>query len=69
MVNETDTQNTPDEQLAAAKQDIENVLQKYNIVLVPVTMHYGDKTVSRIDIVPASKQAELTPTPTPAVAA
>ena len=41
------------EKLAAAKAEVEAVLQKHNIVLVPVIVHFGDKTISRIDIAPA----------------
>jgi hypothetical protein len=60
-MNEDTTQNTTvtDEQLAAAKGEIETILQKYNIILVPVVMHHGDRTISRIDITPAQKQADL----------
>lgn len=42
--------------LAEAKKEIEQILLKYNIVLIPVVMHQGDKTISRIDIAPASSQ-------------
>jgi len=45
------------EKLAAAKAEIEALLQKYNIVLVPVVVHFGEKTVSRIDIAPAPQQS------------
>ena len=45
----------PDEQLIEAKKEIEAVLQKYNIVLVPVVIHHGDRTISRIDVAPAPK--------------
>jgi len=31
-------------------------LQKYGILLVPIVIHHGDKTISRIDITPAPKQ-------------
>jgi cellobiose-specific phosphotransferase system component IIB len=44
------------EVLAKAKEDIESVLQKYDVVLIPVVVHFGDKTVSRIDIAPAPQQ-------------
>jgi len=39
--------------LAAAKTEIEALLQKHNIVLVPVVVHFGEKTITRIDIAPA----------------
>lgn len=53
-----ETQNTnltpeQSEALTAAKSEIEALLQKHNIVLVPVVVHFGDKTFSRIDIAPA----------------
>ena len=53
-----ETQNTSltpeqNESLTAAKTEIEAVLQKYNIVLVPVVVHFGEKTFSRIDLAPA----------------
>jgi hypothetical protein len=64
MENETKTINpespiTPEqaEMLSGAKAEIEAVLQKYNIVLVPVVVHFGEKTVSRIDIAPAPLQS------------
>ena len=47
-----------DEQLLAAKQEIEATLQKYNIILVPIVIHHGDRTISRIDIAPAAKNTE-----------
>lgn len=53
-------QNLTDEQsskLAEAKADIEALLQKHNIVLVPVVIHFGEKTVTRIDIAPAPQQS------------
>jgi hypothetical protein len=42
--------------MAKAKEEIEQILLKYKIVLIPVVMHQGDKTISRIDIAPASTQ-------------
>lgn len=41
--------------MAKAKKELEEILIKYNIVLVPVVIHQGDKTITRIDITPASK--------------
>jgi hypothetical protein len=56
---EENTQTTlTDEQLVAAKQEIEAVLQKYNIVLIPITIHHGDRTFSRIDVAPAPSQEQ-----------
>jgi hypothetical protein len=60
MENENENQPISPEQaemLSNAKADIEAVLQKYNIVLVPVVVHFGEKTVSRIDIAPAPQQS------------
>jgi len=50
------TNQINDDQLAEAKKEIEAVLQKYNILLVPIVIHHGDRTISRIDITPAIKQ-------------
>jgi len=44
-----------EEQLIAAKQEIEEILKKYDIVLVPIVIHHGDRTISRIDVAPAPK--------------
>ena len=55
---ETET-NSENENLAKAKQEIEQILIKYGVILVPVVLHQGDKTMSRIDIAPASKRKEL----------
>jgi hypothetical protein len=49
------TKNTENENLAKAKSEIEEIVKKYNISLIPVVMHHGDKTFSRIDIAPASE--------------
>lgn len=38
--------------LATAKGEIENILKKYGVILVPIVVHQGDKTFSRIDIAP-----------------
>jgi|LauGreDrversion4_2_1035121.scaffolds.fasta_scaffold77140_3 hypothetical protein len=48
--------NKRDADMAKAKEEIEQILLKYKIVLIPVVMHQGDKTISRIDIAPASTQ-------------
>ena len=42
------------EQLRLAKEEIETVCQKYDIVLMPITVHRGNDTFSSIDIVPRS---------------
>jgi hypothetical protein len=54
-----ETKNTlSDDQLANAKQDIEALLLKHNIVLIPIVIHHGDRTISRIDIAPAGKNTD-----------
>lgn len=55
---EENTPNLNDEQLLSAKQEIEAVLQKHNIILVPIVIHHGDRTISRIDIAPAPKNTD-----------
>jgi hypothetical protein len=42
--------------MAAAKEEIEQILLKYNVVLIPVIIHQGENTISRIDIAPVSEQ-------------
>lgn len=54
----TELQTPEDKALVTAKQEIEGILQKYNAVLVPITIHHGDKTFSRIDIAPANLNSE-----------
>jgi hypothetical protein len=41
--------------LKQAKEDIELVCAKYQIALVPVVVHQGDRTFSSIEIVPTRK--------------
>ena len=59
MEQQPQNELTPEqtENLAKAKGEIETVLQKYDVVLVPVVVHFGDKTISRIDIAPAPQQS------------
>jgi hypothetical protein len=54
MENDTTQPAVNPEELANAKKEIEEILQKHNAVLVPITIHHGDKTFSRIDIAPAT---------------
>lgn len=49
------SEENKEEKMANAKKEIEEILVKYNIVLVPVVIHQGDKTITRIDITPASQ--------------
>lgn len=58
MEENTQTPTLTDEQLLAAKQEIEAVLQKYGILLVPIVIHHGDRTISRIDITAAPQQSQ-----------
>jgi hypothetical protein len=44
-----------EDKMVKAKKELEEILIKYNIVLVPVVIHQGDKTITRIDITPASQ--------------
>lgn len=47
------------ENLKQAKDELDAVCQKYNITLVPVVVHQGDRTFSTIEIVPlAAFQAQ-----------
>ena len=48
------TNTEKNENLAKAKAEIEEILLKYKIVLLPVIIHQGEKTISRIDIAPAN---------------
>lgn len=54
MEKNTTTQQEENENLAKAKDEIEEIVKKYNISLIPVVLHHGDKTFSRIDIAPAN---------------
>ncbi len=50
--------------LEQIKKELEDVCAKYNITLVPVVVHQGNRTFSSIEIVPAqSSQQEGGPTP------
>jgi hypothetical protein len=40
------------EDLKQAKEELEAICQKYNITLMPVIVHQGDRTFSSIEIVP-----------------
>lgn len=54
-MEENNTPTLTDEQLKSAKEEVEAVLQKHGIVLIPITIHHGDRTFSRIDVAPAPK--------------
>jgi hypothetical protein len=44
------------ETIQQAKQEIETICKKFNIILVPVIVHQGDRTFSSIEIVPLQEQ-------------
>jgi hypothetical protein len=48
--------------IQSAKQEIETVLKKYNVTLIPTIVHQGDATFSRIDIleIPQDNQQPAT---------
>lgn len=56
--NKAQTTGLSDEKLLEAKKEVEAVLTKHNIILVPIVIHHGDRTISRIDIAPAPEQSE-----------
>jgi hypothetical protein len=56
--NKAQTTGLSDEKLIEAKKAVEDVLAKHNIILVPIVIHHGDRTISRIDIAPAPEQSE-----------
>ena len=56
--NKTQNSGLSDEKLMEAKKEVEAVLAKHNIILVPIVIHHGDRTISRIDIAPAPEQTE-----------
>lgn len=46
------------ETLQQAKEELEAVCTKYNIVLMPVIIHQGNRTISSIEIFPRPEQAQ-----------
>lgn len=46
------------EVLKAAKEEIEAVCKKHSIVLIPVVVHQGDRTISSIEIAPVISKEE-----------
>ena len=46
------TQQLSNETLKQAKEELETVCKKYDITLMPVVVHQGDRTFSSIEIVP-----------------
>lgn len=51
--NKPQTTGLSDDKLIEAKKEVEAVLTKHNIILVPIVIHHGDRTISRIDIAAA----------------
>lgn len=51
------TENQSDN-VVAAKEEIQAVLTKFNVALIPTIIHQGDQTFSRIDIVPRQSSSE-----------
>jgi hypothetical protein len=44
------------ETLKQAKEELETICSKYNIILVPVIVHQGNKTFSSIEIIPNQEE-------------
>jgi len=44
------------ETIQQAKNELEEICKKYNIALVPVVVHQGDRTFSSIEITPLSQE-------------
>jgi hypothetical protein len=49
------------ETLKQAKQDLEDICKKYEITLMPVVVHQGDRTFSSIEIVPRKALQQQAP--------
>ena len=47
------------ETLKQAKEELETICNKYNIILVPVIVHQGNKTFSSIEIMPRQEEPQL----------
>ncbi len=46
------TQTLTNDTLKQAKDELQAICEKYNISLIPVIVHQGDRTFSSIEIVP-----------------
>jgi hypothetical protein len=46
------------ETLQQAKEELEAVCTKYNIILMPVIIHQGNRTISSIEIFPRPEQSQ-----------
>lgn len=49
------------ETLKQAKEELEATCQKYDITLMPVVVHQGDRTFSSIEIVPRKSTQQPAP--------
>jgi len=49
------------ETLKQAKDELETICKKYDITLMPVVVHQGDRTFSSIEIVPRQALQQQTP--------
>ena len=58
IVNNPSTPKIDMEAMKAAKQEIEDVCKKHSIVLIPVVVHQGDRTISSIEIAPVISKEE-----------
>ena len=47
--------------LKQAKEELETICSKYNIVLVPVVVHQGNRTFSSIEIMPKQDKQDEQP--------
>jgi hypothetical protein len=46
------------EVLRQAKQELEAICQKHDIVLMPIVIHQGDRTISSIEIIPRTMMTQ-----------
>ena len=51
-------ENNIQNNIQQAKAEIETLLVKYNVALVPTVVHQGDRTFSRIDVVDTSSSEQ-----------
>ncbi len=59
-MEQTNQPNQPQinpEVLKQAKEELEAICQKHEIVLMPIVIHQGDRTISSIEIIPRSLMA------------
>ena len=57
------TQSLTNEELKQAKEELETVCKKYDITLMPIVVHQGDRTFSSIKIVPRQALQQQQPSP------